>query len=135
GEGWLQPLPAYAVCANRKAIGYLRRSIALARPTESQLPKAYSLLISCHDRDGQTYLTWEACNKALGLFPDDVELRFRKGMLLHKCGRVQEAANTYLDILNNPGERRLSSVERGLRGFKTRHNLAVVYSDMQDWPR
>jgi hypothetical protein len=68
------------------------------------------------------------CRRGLGLFPDDVELRFCEGVLLQELGHPAEAERAYLDVLNNHEERHFSSVDRALKGFKTRQNLAVLYS-------
>ncbi len=55
---------------------------------------------------------------------------------------MQEAAATYLCVLNGEEARHFSSIDRGLTGFKARHNLAIVYDDMgqldqaeQQWQR
>ena len=70
------------------------------------------------------------CRRGRALFPDDVELRFREGVLLQELGRPAEAERAYLDVLDNHEERHFGSVDRALKGFKTRQNLAVLYTDM-----
>ena len=59
-----------------------------------------------------------------------VELRFRKATLLQRSGRLNEAAQAYERLLVEPTERHLSSVDRAMRGYRARHNLAAVYADL-----
>ena len=76
---------------------------------------------------------WRSPSAARALFPRDTELRFREGVLLHELGRLNEARQAYLDVMNHSGEERhFSSVDRALTGFKARQNLAVVANDMGD---
>jgi tetratricopeptide (TPR) repeat protein len=115
-----------------EAIGYLERSVARATPGESHLRKAYALLVYCLAQRGRRDEALGVCDRGLGLFPDDVELRFRRGVLLHDLGRLGESAAVYEDLLAHPGERHFTSVDRGITGFKARQNLAVAYTEMGD---
>lgn len=112
------------------AVDYLARSIHASGPTESHLRKAYALLVYCYNQVHEADAAWQTCARGLSLFPEDVELRFRRGLLLHEAGRLEEAAATYCDVLQRGGTRYFTSVDRGLHGFKTRQNLALVYTDM-----
>ena len=95
----------------------------------------YALLTYCHTQLRQTDQARAACEQGLRLFPEDVELRFRRALLLHEAGRLDESAVAYMSILNGDGERYFASVDRGIRGFKARQNLALVYADMGDLVR
>ena len=88
----------------------------------------------CTPRCGSvaTSRRWRPAGGAVGLFPQDAELRFREGVLLHELGRLDEARQAYLDVLSNAEERHFSSVDRGLTGFKAHQNLAVVATEMGD---
>jgi O-antigen biosynthesis protein len=59
----------------------------------------------------------EACRQGRGLFPRDVELRFREGVLMHEIGWLAEARNAYLSVLSDGDDRHFSSVDKGLNGF------------------
>lgn len=118
-----------------KGAEFLRRSIRCSGTTESHLRKAYALLVYSCDRLGRSQEAWEACEQGLHLFPEDVELRFRRGILLHAAGRLQEAILAYEDVLRPAPDRYFSSIDRGLRGFKARQNLAAVYLDLGDLER
>jgi glycosyltransferase involved in cell wall biosynthesis/tetratricopeptide (TPR) repeat protein/2-polyprenyl-3-methyl-5-hydroxy-6-metoxy-1,4-benzoquinol methylase len=115
-----------------EAAGYLRRSIARSSPDESHLRKVYALLVYAEMRLGCRAEALETCRRGLALFPHDVELRFREGVLLHELGRLEEARRAYSAALTDGEERHFSSVDRALTGFKAHQNLAVVASDMGD---
>lgn len=115
-----------------KAIGFLRRSITCSPPEASHLRKAYALLVYCLAQQNDHPAAMVVCQTALQQFPRDVELRFRQAVLLHDAGRLLEAAAVYEEILRGGSERHFSSRDRALNGFKARHNLAIVYTDMGD---
>jgi GT2 family glycosyltransferase/tetratricopeptide (TPR) repeat protein/2-polyprenyl-3-methyl-5-hydroxy-6-metoxy-1,4-benzoquinol methylase len=121
--------------AFREAANYLRRSIARSGPDESHLRKAYALLVYSLGKLGEHEEAREACAEGLALFPEDPELTFRRAMLLHERGELQESARTYLALLAARPERHFTSVDRGILGFKARHNLAHVYGDLGDLGR
>jgi glycosyltransferase involved in cell wall biosynthesis/Flp pilus assembly protein TadD/2-polyprenyl-3-methyl-5-hydroxy-6-metoxy-1,4-benzoquinol methylase len=111
------------------AITCLQNCIAVSSPAESHLRKAYALLVNCLSQSGLHDEAWRCCQDGLVLYPNDKELQFRSAMLHHHFGRLDQAARTYLRVLNDPAERAFSSIDRGLAGFKARHNLAIVYED------
>jgi len=115
-----------------EAADYLRRGIARSGPDESHLRKAYALLVYAEMRLNRHEAALEACRRGRAMFPKDAELRFREGVLLHELGRHGEARRAYLDVLETGEERHFTSVDRGLAGFKTRQNLAVVAADLGD---
>lgn len=49
---------------------------------------------------------------------------------MSETGRHAEAAEFYQKVLETPDEVHFASVERGIKGYLTRHNLAVVYSNL-----
>src|SRR5262249_6874970 len=109
-----------------------RRSIARSTPDESHLRKAYALLLFALMQLRRFDEARETCRQGLDLFPRDLELRFRRGVLLHQLGQLEEAAHAYRDVLANGEERHFTSIDRGIAGFKARQNLAVVAADMGD---
>ena len=116
-----------------EAADYLRRGIARSGPDESHLRKAYALLVYAEMRLKHHEAALEACRRGRAMFPKDTELRFREGVLLHELGRLGEARRAYLDVMETGEERHFTSVDRGLAGFKTRQNLAVVAADLGDF--
>jgi tetratricopeptide (TPR) repeat protein/glycosyltransferase involved in cell wall biosynthesis len=118
-----------------KAVEFLNRSIAHSGPGESHLRKAYALLVYCQAQRGRAADARAACRRGLELFPEDSELLFRSGLLLHAAGQLREAVAAYQAVLQDDGARHFSSLDRGIRGFKARQNLAAVYTDLGDLPR
>ena len=114
---------------------FLQRSIARSSPDESHLRKAYALLVYAIMRQGRNDEALAVCRRGQALFPKDVELLFREGVILHELGRFGEAARAYEILLSEREERHFTSVDRGLTGFKARQNLAVVYTEMGDLAR
>ncbi len=111
---------------------FLRRSIRHSAPDESHLRKAYALLVYAEMRQGRREEALATCRRGLDLFPQDVELRFREGVVLHELRRLEEAAQAYRNVLAVREGRHFTSIDRGLTGFKARQNLAVVYTDLGD---
>jgi GT2 family glycosyltransferase/tetratricopeptide (TPR) repeat protein/SAM-dependent methyltransferase len=115
-----------------RAEEYLRRSIRRSHPRESQLRKTYAFLVDCCQNLKKVDAAWEACREGLGLFSEDAELRFLHAGLLHQRGRFAEAVDVYRGLFNPSPERYFSSRNEGITGYLARHNLAVVYTDMDD---
>ena len=113
------------------AAHHLRQSIELAGPDESHLRKAYALLVGCHRRQGHWPEARGVCEEGLRTCPGDPELLFNQGMVCHQLGDLPAAERAYRAILDDGGaEPYLRSVDVGIAGFKTRHNLAILYRDM-----
>jgi tetratricopeptide (TPR) repeat protein len=117
------------------AVDWLRRSIAHGQPHESHLRKAYSLLVSCLASLQRLGEAMRECDVGLRLFPLDTELRFRRALILQQMQRLPEAVAAYEDVLARAEERHFTSVVAGLSGYKARHNLALVFEEMNDWAR
>jgi tetratricopeptide (TPR) repeat protein len=118
-----------------EALGYARRCIARSPEGASHLRKAYAYLVCCHDKLGQAEEAWQACREGLAKFPLDDELRFRQGVLLHQRGRLTEAVQAYLDLLERREGPHFGSVVAGIAGHLARHNLALVHRDLGDLSR
>jgi len=50
----------------------------------------------------------------------------------HEIGCLEEAERAYRELLVLDAERHFSSIDRGITGFKGRHNLAIVLTDLSD---
>jgi O-antigen biosynthesis protein len=101
-----------------RAAEYLERSLRHARPEETQVRKAYALLVHSHDQLGDTHRAAEICRQARELFPDDPELLFRQGKLAHDLGQLDEAVKAYRQLLEEEADRHFSSIDQGIRGYK-----------------
>ena len=113
-----------------EAITELEYCLKLSNPAESHVRKAYALLTSAQSGAGDFARAWEVCQLGLGLFPDDCELRFRKAILLQEQGDLSGSEQIYRELLGCETSLYFVSLDSGLRGYKSRHNLAVVLEQM-----
>jgi tetratricopeptide (TPR) repeat protein len=120
---------------HQEAVACLTHSIQNSEKSEPQLPKAYALLVHCHLALGHWEAAWDACHRGLRHFPRDVELHFRKGILLHGAQRFQEALQAYQSVLDIREDDAFFSYAQGIKSYITRLNMAVVYRNMGDLTR
>jgi glycosyltransferase involved in cell wall biosynthesis/Flp pilus assembly protein TadD len=110
-----------------EALPLLRRSLERSQPSDSIVRKLYALLVQAHRHLRQRSEALTVCRAGRHYFPDDVELLFHEGVLLREQGDRRAAEACLLRILELPPPEYFASVDTGLRGYKTRHNLAVLY--------
>ncbi len=115
---------------HEEAIQALNHCIQVSGNGESHLRKAYALLVSSQTQSNQQQQALQTCSSALNLFPGDKELLFRRAMLEHQTGQLNAAVETYNQILKEPTGRHFTSIDTGISSHKARHNLAIVYEDM-----
>ncbi len=111
-----------------EAEDFLRRCIRHSQPHESHLRKAYAFLVDVCHQQARADDARRECEEGLRLFPEDAELRFLFGGLLHDCGQLSAAAEVYQSLFDLPSARYFSSRNDGITGFLAHHNLAVVYT-------
>ena len=114
---------------HEEAIRYLQRSIDVAQAGESHLRKAHALLVNSLMQLGQADDALVRCERALADFEGDKELLFRRAMGLHQLGRLDEAVSCYRQVLVDPIDRHFMSIDKGIVGYKARHNLALVLEE------
>ncbi|MEJ7592630.1 MAG: glycosyltransferase [Planctomycetaceae bacterium] len=112
------------------AEGFLRRSIEVAADGESHLGKTWALLANCLRQQGRTAEAITTISAALSQFPGDKELLFRRATLYQDAGQLNEAAADYDRVLHEAVDKVFQSVDRGITGFKARHNLALTLKDL-----
>jgi tetratricopeptide (TPR) repeat protein len=112
-----------------EAVKWLTRCITVSDLNESHVRKAYALLAGSMMQLGQMDQATARCQRALEIYPDDSELLFRQGMLFHELRQYDQAIAAYRKLLNGSAGRHFASVDRGISGYKARHNLAVTYQD------
>jgi GT2 family glycosyltransferase/tetratricopeptide (TPR) repeat protein len=110
-----------------EALPLLRRSLERSHPKDSIVRKLYALIASCHRAGAQPQEALAACRAGRTLYPDDAELLFDEGLLLREAGDLAGAEACLLRLLAAREGGHFASVDAGLRGYKARHNLAVVY--------
>ena len=105
----------------------LRRSLEKSHPKDSIVRKLYALIAGCHRLRGRTAEALAAVREGRGVCPDDAELLFLEGLLRRERGDLTGAEACLLGVLDSKPGPHFASVDAGLRGYKARHNLAVVY--------
>jgi len=112
-----------------KAVGFLAESIKHSDPRDSHVRKAYALLVGSYRFRGQHAQAWQICQEGRRVYAKDPELLFLQGILQHHFGRLGEAAASYEAVLSERDDDHFSSLDKGIVGYKARHNLAVVHID------
>jgi tetratricopeptide (TPR) repeat protein len=112
------------------ATDYLKRSLFSATTDESHVRKVYALLVSCLCQLEQHDEAIRVVRRALEMFPDDPELCFRYGILLHGLGSYEDAISAFENALSHRNNQHFSSRDLGITGHKTRHNLALAHREM-----
>src|SRR5205807_1355896 len=102
-------------------------SLARSAPSDSIVRKIYALLAGCHRALKQPDEALAACVEGRQLLADDTELLFVEGQLRRERGELEQAESCFLRLLSEAPPPHFASVDAGLRGFKARHQLAVVY--------
>jgi tetratricopeptide (TPR) repeat protein len=110
-----------------EALPLLQRSLELSHPHDSIVRKLYALLVQSHRSLGQPDEALAICHRGLEVCPGDTELLFVEGVLRRERGDLVGAEACLLQVLEAPPAAHFASVDAGLRGYKARHNLAVVY--------
>ena len=113
-----------------EAIPFLRRSLELSAPGDSITRKLYTLLAGCHRqlRQYREALAW--CRAGRARCPDDAELLFSEGQMLCEVGDLPEARSIFQQLERMKPSSHFASVDAGLRGYKTRHQLALIARGM-----
>jgi tetratricopeptide (TPR) repeat protein len=109
-----------------EALTLLQRSLDLSHPSASIVRKLYALLAQCRRRLGQDELALAACRKGRELYPDDAELLFHEGLLHRERGDRPAARMCWSRLLEPRSAEHFASIDAGLAGYKTRHNLAIL---------
>lgn len=120
--------------AHEGAVTWLRRCLEVSNPTDSQVRKAYALLALSLRELGRETEAKETLEMGLEVTPDDPELHFHLGHLLSALGDHAKAKDHYLRTLQANPDDHFSSLDTGILGFKTYHNLGSVCALLQDYP-
>ena len=98
----------------------------MSNPKDSIVRKLYALFAQGHRRLGQDGLALAACRKGREFYPDDVELLFQEGVVLRARGDRAGARRCWTELLRPRPADHFASLDTGLSGYKTRHNLAQL---------
>jgi GT2 family glycosyltransferase/tetratricopeptide (TPR) repeat protein len=109
------------------AVPCLRHSLACAPPGMSIIPKAYALYSQALARQSGAADALAACREGRARAPADAELLFLEANLLRELGDLRGAEQAFCAALDAPEATPYSGLDTGLRGYKARHNLALLY--------
>jgi glycosyltransferase involved in cell wall biosynthesis/Flp pilus assembly protein TadD len=112
-----------------EALPFIRRSLELSEPHASIVRKLYDLAVQCHRQLKQPELAMAACQAGRKLVPEDPQLLYDEGRVLHQLGRYDESETRFQELLAHAEKPLLASVAEGLHGPVTRNALAVLYYD------
>ena len=113
--------------SNRATVPRPSRSCGAASPspspTDSIVRKLYSQIIQCQRQLGQTREALATCGEARRHYPDNMEILFQESLVRHQFGDRKAAIATLEQLLSSREGDHFASVDAGLKGHKTRHNL------------
>src|SRR5205085_1797143 len=98
-----------------------------SQPGDSIVRKLYALLAQGHRQMGASKEALAVCRAGQAVCPDDVELLFLEGQLLGEQGDLAGAEACFLQLLHMRPSAHFASLDAGLRGPKSRHQLALIY--------
>src|SRR5207247_2085066 len=113
-----------------EAVAFFRRSLERSHPIDSIVRKIYASLAHCHRKLGQARQALDACRLGRSFYPDDVELLFQESQSRAEQKDLPVAIACGRRALESRDDLHFASVDEGLRGFKTRHNLAMYYQEL-----
>jgi GT2 family glycosyltransferase/predicted Zn-dependent protease len=123
--GWTHMEPGeYA-----EALPFLQRSLERSNGKGSIVHKVYALLAQAQRELGRPAEALATCQQGRLHCPDDPEIVFQEGLTRNNQKDYAGAEACWLRVLATQESTLLGSIDTGLRGYKARSNLAVLYRD------
>jgi glycosyltransferase involved in cell wall biosynthesis len=119
---------------HRRAVRWLRKCLRAAEPTESIVRKAYAMLAMSLRELGRPEEALVALEEGLRITPDDPELHFHMGYIFSAQEKYPLAKEHYLKTVAADITAHFSSVDMGILGYKTFHNLGGICLLLNDYP-
>jgi glycosyltransferase involved in cell wall biosynthesis len=116
------------------AAHYLRRSLEGSHPADSIVRKAYAMLVTSRICQQEWGLAIKANEEGRRHYAEDAELLFQAGQLYQQVGRFDEARRALEQLLRGREDPHYRSVDEGLRTYRARHELALLFRRMGDAP-
>ncbi len=115
------------------AVEWLRKSLAVSEPGQTHVRKVHALLaLSLRDLGRQEEFL-AALDEGLKQFPDDPELRFHAGNAAFGAADYRGAKANFLKCLDADTGAHFSSIDMGILGYKTHHNLGNCCLLLEDY--
>ena len=113
-----------------EALPFLQRSLERSHPADSIVRKLYSLITQCYQQLGSMSEAAANCSAGRALYPYDPELLFVESLLLRDRGDRRGAEDRLKQLISGREESEyFGSTAVGLRGYKARHSLALLYME------
>jgi tetratricopeptide (TPR) repeat protein len=112
-----------------EALPLLRRSLELSQPGASIVRKLYVLLTQGNQQLGRKAEALQACREGRARFPEDAELLYEEALLLREARDLNGAASCLIQLMDLRTGPYFASVDVGLRTFRARHLLGVIYRE------
>ncbi len=132
-------MTAHYTDRHEEAVRWLEKSLYHSDKGESHVRKTYALLgmsLAKLLKIEEARVVWR---EGLGHCPGDTELHFHLGRVAADLGELDEAKHHYEQTIHSDVSGHYSSIDRGLTGYKTMHNLAGVelqrgdYNSARNW--
>lgn len=120
-------MTAHYLQQHDQATEYLKQSIEASQPSDSHVRKAYAMWAVSAAQIGGPEKGLEVVDTGLLAAIDDPELLFRRGMFHSELEQYDSAVNAYERVLQVGRGMHFGSMDTGIFGYKTMHNLAGVY--------
>jgi tetratricopeptide (TPR) repeat protein len=117
-----------------EAIPFLQRSLQRSNPSDSIVRKLYALIAQCYRQLKQQTEALAVCREGRLYYPDDTELLFQESLCCRDLGDHAASEACLVRLLTTREQDHFASIDTGLRGYKARHNLAVLYQEQRRLP-
>jgi glycosyltransferase involved in cell wall biosynthesis len=117
----------------QESLGYYTLSLAKWGTTQSIACKLFAMIAWTNQILKRYDESVRACNEGLHYFPHDGELWFRKAAALRYLHRRDEAESCWKRVLELGRPQTFYSVDQGIFGHLTRHNLALIAEERGDY--
>jgi tetratricopeptide (TPR) repeat protein len=112
-----------------EALPLLRKSLDLSQPGASIVRKLFVLLTQGNSQLGRKAEALAVCREGRKRHPEDAELLYEEALLLRESGDLNGAASSLIQLMDLRSGPYFASVDVGLRTFRTRHLLGVIYRE------
>lgn len=118
-------MTAHFTGAPEEAISWLEKCLEYSPKTDSHVRKAYALLAASYRQIGSDSEAKRVLEKGATQFSDDPEIHFHLAQIAAAKSNHKEAVRLYEKVLRSDVSGIFTSLDPGILGYKTRHNLAL----------
>lgn len=128
-------MTAHYLQKHAEAIDWLKQSVLASQPSDSHVRKAYAMwAVSAAQLEGSA-VGLRIVEDGLAVASDDPELLFRRGVFCSELELYEAAALAYERVLQVGRGMHFGSMDTGIFGYKTLHNLGGTYVRLGNYGR